>query len=258
MRKSAGCSGKSAGKTEKAVKYAPIPAYSKGGGAFMERIISIATEKEVFGDDEVRASVSLPVLPEKAEIPLAKSFSAYYGRMRKGFMRFAGRELLSMAKGGEVPAGAVLKAVVSSENADAASVYVDAVVTVKGRKYLHRLPQLWDKKSGTLAAAKSLFSRKAASVLFPLVEEGVVKRAESAGISLYSDWKIIAKRRFDIRRFYLSPRGAVFFYPAETLNERNEVFPVHISAGELKSAVAASAFERLWPDIETESCAAEQ
>lgn len=212
----------------------------------MNRMVTTATERQAFGDDKVRVSITLPALHGKEKTKLSAGFSSYYGGMKTGFLRFAKEALLKRAKNAEAPFGAVLKAVISYENESTVSVYVDAAVSTDAGRKLTRLPQLWDKESGTLIRAESLYEKRGTARLLPLIERGVLARVESAAAPLYSDWKQILKRELDKSRFYISPRGMVFFYPAEVLSERNEIFPVHISANELTAVLKESVYKRLW------------
>lgn len=212
----------------------------------MEKFVSTIAEKLTLGDGRVRVNLTLPALPPKAKTPLAKSFEGYYGGMRKGFLRYAGGSLLSRSEGATAPYGAVLKAVISNESAKAVSVYVDAVVSTDNTRTVTRLPQLWSKENGTLINAKSLYEKRSRARLLPLVEESAAARAESAGVSLYSDWRTVLYRRFDRQAVYTSPAGLVFIYGAGVLSDKNEIFPVHISKEKLVGILAPTSFEMLW------------
>lgn len=212
----------------------------------MESFVSTATERLVLGEGRVRVSLTLPSLPPKASTPLCKAFERFYGGMRKGFLRYAGGSLLKRAEGTQVPFGAVLKAVISHESEKTVSVYVDSAVTEGSARSVTRLPQLWSKESGALVNAKSLYEKRAAGRLFPLLEEGAAARAESAGASLYSDWRALLHRRLDRQAVYTSPAGLVFVYGAGVLSDRNEIFPVHISKEKLVGILAPTSFEMLW------------
>lgn len=211
----------------------------------MEKTVT-AVERQTLGEDKVRVSLTLPALAENDASPLKKGFSRYYGGMRTGFLRFARVSLLKRAEGSATPFGAVLKAVVSYENESVVSVYVDAAVSTDAGRSVTRLPQIWDKKSGTLIRGDKVFVRRAKRALLPLAESSALARAESAAVPLYSDWKELLKRRFDLNAFYLSPRGLVFVYGAGVLSEKNEIFPVHISKDELTGLVVPQAFSAFW------------
>lgn len=212
----------------------------------MEKIVATATERQTLGDGKVRVSLTLPTLPPKAKTPLAKSFEGYYGGMRKGFLRYAGGSLLSRSEGAAAPYGAVLRAVISNESAKTVSVYVDAVVSTDDARTVTRLPQLWSKENGTLINVKSLYEKRSRARLLPLLEEGAAARAESAGVSLFSDWRTVLRRRADRSAFYVSPAGLVFIYGAGVLSDRNEIFPVHINKEKLVGILAPTSFEMLW------------
>ncbi len=212
----------------------------------MERIVTTTTERQTLGEDKVRVSLTLPTLPEKAQTPLQKSFSKYYGGMRSGFLRFAKESLLKRAANQNVPFGAVLKAVVSYENKSVVSVYVDAAVSTGDARTITRLPQLWDKKSGTLIRAEALFLKRAKSALMPLLEKSSISRAESAAVPLYSDWRVLLNKHFDKKAFYLSPRGLAFIYSAGVLSDKNEVFPVHVAQNDLTAVLKESAYASFW------------
>lgn len=212
----------------------------------MEKLVSTTTERLVLGDGKVRASLTLPSLPPKASTPLSKGFERFYGGMRKGFLRYAGGSLSKRAEGAEVPFGAVLKAVISHESEKAVSVYVDAAVT-EGKSFgITRLTQLWSKESGTLINIGGLFEKHARARLLPLLEASAAARAESAGASLYSDWRALLHRRFDRRAVYASPAGLVFVYGAGVLSDKNEIFPVHINKEKLVGILKPTSFEMLW------------
>lgn len=215
--------------------------------------MSTTTERLILGDDRVRLCFTLPSLPENAETPLRKGFAAYYGGMRRGFVSFAKDRLLRRSKNASLPIGAVLRAVPCHENAHVLSLYVDAAVTVDGCRRVSRLPQLWDKKSGALVRTERLFAGRRLRALLPLIERGALRRAESAGVPLYSDWRLRLRRGFSARQLYLSPRGAVFFFPALLLGERNEIFTSPVSAKELAPFLKAGEAERLWGALEKEA-----
>lgn len=212
----------------------------------MEKFVSTKAERLVLGDGKVRVNLTLPTLPPKAKTPLAKSFEKYYGGMKKGFLRYAEGSLLKRAEGAKIPFGAVLKAVISNESAKTVSVYVDAVVSTDNARTIARLPQLWSKENGVLTNVKGLYEKHARAKLLPLVEESAVARAESAGVSLYSDWRTVLYRRFDRQAVYTSPAGFVFIYGAGVLSDKNEIFPVHISKEKLVGILVPTSFETLW------------
>lgn len=212
----------------------------------MQKTVTTVNEKQTLGDDNVRVSITLPALRGGEKTKLEKGFSRYYGSMKTGFLRFAGGSLLAKAKNADIAFGAVLKAVISFENENAVSVYVDAAVSTDDGRRLTRLSQLWDKKSGTLVSPDALFAKHARKRLLPLIEKSIQQRAESAAVPLYSDWKDVAKHSFDKGRVYISPNGLVLFYPALALNEKNEVFPVHISANELTAVLSPHVYDMLW------------
>ncbi len=212
----------------------------------MEKTVAVTTDRKTLGDDRVRVCISLPALPEEAKTPLAKGFSAYYGGMRTGFLRFAEKTLLPRAEGECAPFGAVLKATVSFENENLLSVYVDAAVSTDAGQRRVRLPQIWDRKRGVLIRAERVFKKNAAKLLMPALEAAAEARAESAAVRLYADWRERLISRFDKRAFYICPHGLAFIYGASVLSDKNEIFPVYISAEDASAVLKDSVASFFW------------
>lgn len=201
----------------------------------MENIIITETEKKVFGDDgAVRLSLTMPCLQGKGKTPFTKAFNAYYQGISTGFTQFAGGALLKAATAAKTeegfkPYGAVLKAVPCFENQTVAALYVDAAVTTGGTRRIHRISQLWHKGNGSLISFGAVFEKGAARGMLPLILKSAAARGESAAVPLYADWELRARKEFNKRQFYITPRGLVFFYQGGVLSNRPDVFPVHIS-----------------------------
>ncbi len=212
----------------------------------MPELVTLTTEKQELGEGKVRVSISLPTVQAGAKTPLAKSFSMYYGGMKRGFLRYAAGALLKEAASCAEPVGAVLKAKLCLENEYVVSVYVDSAVSIDQSRTLSRIVSLWDKESGVLIRPNGLYRKGYKKVLLPLLADAAVKRAESAAVPLFSDWQVQLEKHFDKGSFCLSPNGAVYMYQAGVLSDKNDVFPVHINKSCLQNVFKESICAIFW------------
>ena len=201
----------------------------------MQSAVYTKTEKSTIGEDTplVLLNLCLPQVRTEDKSPFTKAFGAYYKALSPGFMQFCEGDLKREAKNaasgeGFKPYGAVLTTVIAMENQSLVSLYVDASIAMGDRKRTHRLSQLWHKDTGTLIKANRLFEKGAVKKLLPLLRDCAEEYMAKTGTPLYSDWESLIKKRFERERFYLSPKGASFYYQAGELNAGPKPVPLHL------------------------------
>lgn len=212
----------------------------------MSNSVTVKTERYTVEGGGVRVKLALPVLTTDNEAYL-KRFDAYYAALREGLTSFAEGALKSSAvKSDGAVYGAAVNTVVCHENSRVLSLYTEAAVTDGQGSRFYRLPQLWDKEAGVLIDPKRLFGRKPVKIAHVLEESLYAK--ENSGVSVYSDAASILKRRFDIRRMYITPLGLVFFYHGGVLNPRAEPFTLPLGAESAAELLKVGVAEMLWED----------
>ncbi len=192
--------------------------------------MELYTEKDIIKDDGgelVRMSFTLP---RQKGLP---RFNAYFNGMKSALKQYASKDLKKRALTDRgTPAGAAVNTVVSVENFGLLSLYAEIVLSCGGILRRHRLGLTWNRKADTVLSYGSVF-RCGKKQLLPLLAAATEDRAQSAGITLYSDWRKRLSRSFEKENFYISPVSAVFFYQGGILCEKNAPFPVSLPAESL-------------------------
>lgn len=206
----------------------------------MENTVFIQDERLSLGGDPPRvlARFSLPYVRENAKAPFAKSFTAYYTAMREGFLQYLEGSLVKKAEAeaaeGFKPYGGVLSSSLGLETAGLLSLYTDAVVSMGGEKRIRRKAELWHKDRGVLLDTRAVFENGSAKKLYPLLGESALRYSEKNNSPLYSDYQKQLKKHFSPQNFYLSPKGAVFFYQSGTVSPLQKPLPLHLTMEEIK------------------------
>lgn len=214
----------------------------------MQYSLRIDPERIVLGEGAAFLKLALPYIDEKGSGAFYKRFTAYVEGIKKGFLHYAQKVLLPAAasrKGGP-PYGGGINTELCHRGKGLVSLYMDATVTDGNGRRTYRLPLLWDTDRGVLINPKRLFVKGASKKLTALIAAAIEAKAAALALPLYSDWAAIARRRFDIERFYISPLGGVFFYQGRTLSERPEPLALPLSAELLGPLLALGAEDRMW------------
>lgn len=204
-------------------------------------MVTMQTERVVAADGLVRLKITLPT---PMEDKWAKSFNAYISALREGFTAYGNTTLAKEAARLNTTLGGALNTVLCFENDRVLSMYVDAVVTDSGGSRFHRMATLWHKGGGTLIAPKALFVGGKRDILPPLLSS--FREKVSHGATVYSDGEAILKRRFDIKRCYISPGGLVFYYPGGVLGHGVEPFALPLCRKEIEPFIKQDMAKLIW------------
>jgi len=196
---------------------------------------SVYTEKEkiAFGEDSPTVVLNLCLPRVREESRLTKGFTAYYNALRAGFLQFAEGTLQKKAKGerGEdfKPYGAVLSAITAYDGEGLISLYVDASVTVDDKRRVSRISQLWRKDIGTIVKSAQFFRQGWVKRIKPLLVNAAAEYCENAATPLFADWEKQVRDRFCKEQFYLTPKGAAFYYQPGDLSPAAKCVPLHLT-----------------------------
>lgn len=204
--------------------------------------LTVYTQKEklTLGGDRPGVILSLCLPRVREEDRIAKGFTAYYGSLRSGFLGFAKEVLQKKAEGESKPCGAVLSTVVSWDGDGLVSLYVDASVTIGEDRRHHRISQLWRKDVGILVKSAQVFNRGWVRAIKPLLVNAAAEYAEDGATPLFADWERQVRDKFDKERFYLTPKGIVFYYQGGELSPKPKPVPLHLPWDCLSSMVRPS------------------
>lgn len=208
--------------------------------------VKAETYRLTLGEDDVRLKLCLPTLKTEGSA-FEKSFNAYYGRMKDGFMKYAEGTLVPAAvKRQGAPYGGALNTVLCHESKELLSLYTDVTVNDGRGSRSKRMAVLWHKPTGTIIMPKRLFKGGAKRELAKLLREAAKEKSQSTALPLYDGALRAIGRHFKWEQFYLSPWGAVFFYGGGILCDMPRPFALPLSKEKLSPLVAEEAAVQMW------------
>ena len=162
-------------------------------------------------------------LPSLASSPHCKRINRVYRQYLRAFYRFCAKELLPRAKADFYTATArshpipvtkcTLHSTLTYTETHILSLYTDLAAVAPGRSFSTRTADTWDLKTGFPLALCDFFPPRSVpkKELLTLARERAADRI-AQGFPFCEDYRRALRRHFSSHRFYLTPRGLVFYY----------------------------------------------
>ena len=203
------------------------------------------TERYTVGDGDAFIKLTLPRLNEDG-CALGKTFSAYYGNLKRGFDKYVNAFLApSAAKRQGAPYGASVNTVLCRETDRLLSLYTDVLLSDGKGTRQGRRAVLWDKSTGNVIDPKNLFVKGAKKRIISLLQEELQLKSEKSAVPLYGDALSKLKSQFKWENFYLSPDSVIFFCEGNVLCQGYAPYPVPLSHKKLEELFTVESLEKL-------------